>query len=213
VADEAPVVTEETPAAETEEAPEVRELTLTKLGADGAEARLTLTDGKLLIETSEDSPLPEWLRGEIPFEELDIAHIDPAKGKAAEGEEGEEEEEETQVSPGFRVSRWIEITKEGTGEVFDRRGTFMCDEGHVDLAAAEPFALTFLKLAGRPLPTEKSEEPAAEEAPVEETPTGAPEPAEPEPVAAEVAEETPAFAGSDAFAAPDEDEPEDKAFA
>jgi hypothetical protein len=211
VADEAPVVTEEAPAVETEEAPEVRELTLTKLGADGADAKLTLGDDKLTIEASEDSPLPEWLRGEIPFEELDIAYIDPARGKRAE--EGEEETEETQVSPGFRLSRWIEITKAGTGKAYDRRGSFLCDEGHVDLAVAEPFALTFLRLAGRPLPTE---EPAAEAAPAEEIPTGAPEPpvgqATP-PVAAEVADETPAFAGSDAFAAPDEDEPEDKAFA
>jgi len=201
VADEAPVV--------AEEAPEVRELSLTKLGADGAEAKLTLGDDTLTIETSEDSPLPEWLRGEIPFEELDIAYIDPAKGKAAEGEE----EEEAQVSPGFRVSRWIEVRKDDTGDAFDRRGSFMCDEGHVDLAVAEPFALTFLKLAGRPLPGEKAEEPAAEEAPVEQIPTGAPEPAEPAPAPADAAEETPAFAGSDAFAAPDEDESDDKAFA
>jgi len=201
VTDEDPVVTEETP--------EVRELTLTKLGPDGAEAKLTLADEKLTVETPEGSPLPAWLRGEIPFGELDIAYIDPAKGKKAETEEGEEEEA-TQVSPGFRLTRWIEITND-EGEVFDRRGSFLCDEGHVDLAVAEPFALTFLKLAGRPLPTEEVEEPEAAEAPVEEIPTGAAEAAEPEPVAAEVVEEAPAFVGSDAFAAPD-DEPEEKAF-
>jgi hypothetical protein len=198
----------------TDEAPEVRELALTKLGGKTVEAKLTLADDKLVIETPEDSPLPEWLRGEVPLDELDIAYIDPAKApKQPETEEGEEDAE-AQVLPGFRLARWIQLRNEETGAVFDRRGTFVCDDGHVDLAQAEAFALTFLKLAGRPLPSEKDEA-AAEEAAVEEIPTGAPEAAEPEPVAAEVAEETPAFAPSGAFAPADEDEddePKDKAF-
>ena len=210
----------------SEEAPEVRELTLTKLGSKAVEARLTLTDDRLTIETPEDSPLPAWLQGEIPFDELDVAYIDPAKERA-EADEADEEESEPAVLPGFRLSRWIEISNEPTGEVFDRRGAFLCDEGHVDLAQAEAFAVTFCKLAGRPLPGAKQEEPPAAEAPVEESAASAPEAAGPVPAepqdeapafagsdafAAPEADETPAFAGSDAFAAPDDDEPEGKAF-
>lgn len=195
----------------TDETPELRELTLTQLGPEGATAKLTLSDKSLIIETSDNSPLPEWLRGEIPLEELDIAYIDPQKElerARAAGEEDAEDLEEPQVSPGFRLARWIEIKKEDTGEVFDRRGMFLCDEGHVDLGAAERFALTFRQLAGRPLPGEEKEPVVSEEAPVEE-PAPAPEAAAP---VAEVAEETMAFAGSDAFAPPDDEEPEEKAF-
>ncbi len=207
----------------TEEAPEVRELTLTKLGPDGAEAKLTLGDDTLTVETPETSPLPEWLRGEIAFGELDIAYIDPDKGRErAEATDEDEEDEgtESKVSPGFRVSRWVEITDEATGRTFDRRAHFLCDEGHVDLTVAEPFALTFLKLAGRPLPGETAA--AAAESAAEQLPTGAPEVAEPVAAAAggqatppaEAAEkdETPAFADGDAFVAPDDDEPQEEAF-
>ena len=63
----------------TDEAPDVRELTLTKLGPDGAEAKLTLGDDKLTVVTAESSPLPDWMRGEIAFDELDIAYIGPAR--------------------------------------------------------------------------------------------------------------------------------------
>jgi hypothetical protein len=192
----------------SDETPDVRELTLTKLGVGGAEATLTLSEDKLTVETPDDSPLPAWMRGEIAFAELDIAYINPDQQRAqaeVDEEDEEEAEEESQVSPGFRISRWIEITEEGTGRTFDRRAHFMCDEGHVDLAVAEPFALTFLRLAGRPLPEEKAEAPVAEVAEAE-APGAEPSPA-PEPV-----DETPAFAGSDAFAAPDDDEPRDKAF-
>ena len=211
----------------TEETPEVRELTLTGLGAEGHEARLTLTDVALLIETQEGSPLPEWLRGEIPFVQLDIAYVDPAK--LPQPEAGETEEEADQVRPGFRLSRWIEMPGRKAGEIFDRRGAFLCDDGHVDLGQAEAFALAFCRLAGRPLPGEKAEAEAAPEAVAEEAPSAEPEAAAPEVAPAEVAEEAPAFAGSDAFAAPDsedapafagsdafaapdDDEPEDKAF-
>lgn len=196
----------------TEEIPELRELTLTELGPEGATAKLILSDSALIVETSDNSPLPEWLRGEIPFEELEIAYIDPAKElerARTAGEEDVEDLEEPQVSPGFRLARWIEITKEETGEVFDRRGMFLCDEGHVDLAAAERFALTFCKLAGRPLPGEEREPAISKEAPAEE-PAVAPQPVA---TAPEAAEEASAFVGSDAFAPPENDEPEDKAFA
>ncbi|MGQ9732265.1 MAG: hypothetical protein ACUVX8_13465 [Candidatus Zipacnadales bacterium] len=243
---------------------EVRELTLTKL--DGHEAKLTLTDNALIVETSEDSPLPEWLRGEIPFDDLDIAYVDlakerawaraEAKAKAKTGaeaqtqpsteratgaklegeasvngelaphetvlksssepetpvldeEEGEYEEEDEEIpAPGFRIARWIELKAKDSEKTFPRRAAFVMDEGHVDLAQAEAFAVTFCRLAGRPLPWERKKKPtlpdALAETPVAETPLPSAVELTPTKRPAEaLSTEVPAFTGSDAFSAAD----------
>jgi hypothetical protein len=189
----------------TEVTTDVRELTVTGLGPEGLEARLTLADETLVVEAAAEAPLPEWLRGELPFEGLDVVYVDPAKEhkgeEGAEGEDKEEEEEEERLKPGFRVARLIEVKSEETGESFPRTASLIVDEAHVDLQQAEAFAATFARLAGREKP---------EEAPVEEAPTAEAGPS----VAVEAAPpapepETPAFAGpSDEEAG----EPEDKAF-
>ena len=197
---------------------EVLELTLTKLNPEGAEATLTLADEKLVDETGDDSPLPEWLRGELAFDDIDIAYVDPAAGI---DDDEDEEPEEKPLPPGLRVVVWIDMPA-GEGddaETFDRRGTIAIDTGHMDAEQAEGFAATFRKLAGR-------EEPVVEEAPeaeaVEEAPTGAPEAevaAADEPAADEPADEAPedsafAPAADSAFAAADDDDkPADSAFA
>lgn len=210
----------------SEESPEVRELKLTKLGSKNAEIKLTLTATSLVVEASADAPMPEWLQGEIPFEDFDVAYVDPTRDP-----EGDEAGEDA-LPPGFRVARWVEITNEETKETFPRLATMAVDREHVDLKAAEAFAATFARLAGREKPEEAPvEEPVVEEAaaeePVEALPTGAPEPTaarEPEageaPAFAPPSDEAPAFAAAEpepdaspAFAAPDEGEDDTPAFA
>jgi len=187
----------------SEERADVRELTLTGLGPEGHEAKLTLTDDKLSVEAAEEAPLPSWLRGEIPFDGLDIVYVDPAKKRAEEGEEEEDEDEEARMKPGFRITRVTEITNAETGETFPRTGALILDGAHVDLEQAEPFAATFARLAGREKPEAAAPEalPAAEEA--EALP------------AAEAAEALPtAEPEAPAFAAPEAEpeEPEERAF-
>ena len=193
--------------------PEVRELTLEKLGPEGGEAKLTLADDKLVVETADDSPMPEWLRGEMAFDDLDIAYVDPS------AEEDELEEGEKPMPPGLRVACWIEMPAAEGDETLPRKATITVDGDHADMEQAQAFAATFAKLAGR---EEPEAEEAEEEAPAEEIPTGAPEepavqtPAEEAPAesafAAPEEDDTPAFTGSDAFAAPD-DEDDSPAFA
>ncbi len=181
--------------------PDVRELTLTGLGPEGLEAKLTLADDKVAIEAAEEAPLPQWLRGELAFEGLDMVYVDPAKKREGEEEKEEGGDEEDRMKPGFRVTRVIEIKHEETGESFPRTGALILDGAHVDLAQAEAFAATFARLAGREKPEEAKAE--ADEAPAAEAEA---------PVAAEVA---PTTAEEPAFAAPSEDEsgePEEKAF-
>ncbi len=188
-----------------DETVEVLELTLTKLDPEGAEAKLTLADEKLVVDTADDSPVPEWLRGELAFDDIEIGYTDPA----AELEEDEEPDEKP-LPPGLRIAVWIDMPAAEGDETFPRKATIAVDSAHFDAEQAEAFAATFTKLAGR-------EEPEVEEEPevAEEAPTGAPEaddaPAE-EPVAEEpVAEEAPA---DSAFAAADDDDkPADSAFA
>jgi hypothetical protein len=180
----------------SEERVDVRELTLTGLGPEGHEAKLTLTDGHLIVEAVEEAPLPSWLRGEIPFDGLDIVYVDPAKQR------GEEEDEEERLKPGFRITRVIEITNEEANESFPRTAALILDGVHLDLAQAEPFAATFARLAGREKPEEeKADEAAAEEAaPAEAVEAPAPE--------LEAEAEAPAFAAPEGEPA----EPEEKAF-
>ncbi len=150
----------------SDEKPEVRELKLTKLGSKTAEIKLTLTDSSLLVEATEDAPAPEWLQGEIPFDDLDIAHVDPTAEL-----EGEDDDEEP-LPPGFRIARWVEVTDEETKESFPRLATIALDGEHVDLKASKAFAATFARLAGREKPEEAPAEEAPAEAPVEALPTG-----------------------------------------
>ncbi len=205
----------------SDEKPEVRELRLTKLGSKTAEIKLTLTDSSLLVEATDDAPLPDWLQGEIPFDDLDAAYVDPSV--ELEGEGAEEEP----LPPGFRIARWVEITDEETNESFPRLATMALDGEHVDLALAEGFAATFARLAGREKPEEVPVEEAPAEEPVEALPTGAPEAATAEepgkeeaPAFEAAADEAPAFApaesepdDSPAFAAPDDEDDDSPAFA
>jgi hypothetical protein len=210
----------------SDEKPEVRELKLTKLGPKTAEIKLTLTDSSLVVEPTEDAPAPEWLQGEIPFADLDIAHVDPAV--ELEGED--EDEDEEPLPPGFRIARWIEITDQETGESFPRLATIALDGEHVDLKAGEAFAATFARLAGREKPEEAPVEEAPAEEPVEALPTGAPEAVatdeakaeEEAPAFAPATDETPAFVAAEpgpdaddspAFAAPDDEDDDTPAFA
>lgn len=213
----------------SDDMPDVRELKLTKLDPGGAEAVLTLTDNSLVVEAGDEGPLPDWLRGEIPFDDLDIVYVDPAKDQKDEGE-GEEEAAagEEALPPGFRIVRWIEITNEETDETFPRQATMVLDGEHVDLKLAEGFATTFARLAGREKPEEVPAEEAAVEEPVEALPIGAPEPVEAEaaveetPAFAAAEDDSPAFAPSEAeakeddtpaFAAPDDKADDTPAFA